>query len=129
PPLVVSHDSQSKNTLVQRAWPTHADGSYHPPETQPIAFAEFFDPDRFRPLPWSRLHWHQGLRVGGLLEMLTLLVFLGTFLHWIREGKWRRAVFYMVLAGLIAFAIGALILHNPASRLEADERYSWEGWY
>lgn len=127
PPLVVSHDSQSQNTLTQRAWPTDAYGRYQAPGAQPITFPPFDDPARFRPLPWGRMPWRKGMR-NGLVETLSFLVFLGVSLNWTRQRKWRRALLYVLLAIGTAAVIGTLILYNSA-KLEAQEAYSWNGWY
>jgi hypothetical protein len=128
PPLVVSHDAQSKNTLVQRAWLMNAHGGYQAPGKKPIALAKFLDPDLFRPLPWSRVPWTRTSPFG-LINLSLFLVFAGKLLHWSRQGKWRRALFYVLFCCVISLGIGSLMIKNLGSPLEADERYSWEGWY
>ncbi len=128
PPLVVSHDAQFKNTLVQRAWPTNAHVGYQAPGTKPIAISEILDPDLFRPLPWNRVPWTHTSPLG-LIILSFFLVFAGTLLYWATQGQWRRTLLYLLFSCVISLGIGSLMIENLGSPLEANERYSCEGWY
>ena len=101
------------STLLERAWPTNPQGIFTSPDSQPIRFAPFDDPDRLRLLPWvpplapgGSVSTIQGSELPLLVR--SMLVFIIIPAMWMVRGKWRWLLAYLgswvALTALMALA-------------------------
>jgi outer membrane protein assembly factor BamB len=138
-PTVVSHDSNRKSTLAQRAALVDRQGHDTVPAPAPIQFPTYVPPVRYRTLPWAdrspglpprSAYVESPLKsVMMLLEWPLVLVVIGTFCRWTMQGRKRRALAYLGFYLLFTITLCGVVLFAFSRRFESDEAFTWTGWY
>ena len=133
----ISVDALGESTLEQTIWQTESNARFRAPPAQPMTYAAFEDPDKYRPLPWVPNHQRPWTSPGAprkpvgsddWISLLLVIVVIARCLFWIRQNRWRWALTYLAIAPLISLVAAVIMLSVNSGQLDVDEHYLWSGW-